>query len=128
MNNDEELVTWPERCLTCAYRDGTEASKSEATLLKARLCMESGELFLCHADPSRRAICKGWVDAFAVRLHSGKLQQDPWRRELAAAMAQSITDAEDAILASQHDEAKRLYEAACERLDHAMNATPKEPS
>ena len=106
----EDLLTWKERCGTCAYRPGTEASRSEFTLMKANLCMDAGEVFLCHEDPSHRAICKGWVDVFAARLRSGKQPRvDP---EVAKAMSEAITKAEDDLMASLSDEAKRLYEIA----------------
>lgn len=41
-------ITLHEKCATCAFRPGTEASKSANTLLKAQLCALTGELFLCH--------------------------------------------------------------------------------
>lgn len=37
-----------EKCGTCAFRAGTEASESPFTLLKARLSAENGEPFYCH--------------------------------------------------------------------------------
>lgn len=117
---NDELLTWHERCGTCAYRPGTEANRSEITLLKAQLCLESGEPFLCHEDPSRRAICKGWADAFESRLKAGKLKEEPERRKMAAFFADLISDAEQSVLRSQAEEAKRLYDAAVARMEAAQ--------
>ena len=115
----DKLLTRPDRCTTCAYRPGTEANKQESTLLKAQLCLISAELFLCHEDPARIAICRGWHDAFAVRLRAGKLEKDPEKRALAAKLSDALCDSEDAVLASQHDLAKQLYDAAVARMEIA---------
>lgn len=46
------------RCDDCAFRPGTEASKSERTVMLAQLCAEAGELFTCHR---REGICAGYA-------------------------------------------------------------------
>lgn len=113
---EDEYVTLRDRCLTCAYREGTEASKSPNTVLKAALCLETGEPFLCHSDPSRRALCKGWVDAFAVRVRKGTIEDDLEKVAMLRKMSDAICELEDSVLASQSTEAKRLYDAACSRI------------
>ena len=42
------LETMPDKCATCAFRLGTEASRQPLTVLKARLCAQIGEPFYCH--------------------------------------------------------------------------------
>jgi hypothetical protein len=113
----DELFTCHSRCATCAYRPGTEASKCERTLVKAKLCLISGELFLCHEDPARIAICRGWHDAFAARLRAGKLEEDPKLREMAEKLSDAICEAEQAVLESQHGLAKQLYDAAVAKME-----------
>ena len=114
--SEQEFVTWKDRCGTCAYRPSTEASTNDVTLLKPQLCIESGELFLCHEDPSRRAICKGWADAFAVRLRTGKLTHDEARCKAAAELADVISEAEQAVLQSQAEYARLLYDEAVAKM------------
>jgi hypothetical protein len=52
------------RCATCAFRPGTEASRTETTVLMARLCLMSGETFECH---ERTAPCAGFLYALNAR-------------------------------------------------------------
>jgi hypothetical protein len=42
------MAAIPERCKTCAFREGTAANRSEITMLKAKLCIEICEPFFCH--------------------------------------------------------------------------------
>lgn len=116
---EDEYVTLRDRCLTCAYREGTEASKSPNTVLKAALCLETGEPFLCHSDPSRRALCKGWVDAFVVRIRKATIEDDPLKVAAIRAASNALCELEDSVLASQSTEAKRLYDAACVRMERS---------
>jgi hypothetical protein len=99
MPQELEYVTWPERCLTCAYRPGTPASKSELTLLKAKLCAMTSEPFYCHEDPNERALCKGWVDTMEIRLDQigkGTRTDEPeWRRQVFLALTEVIVECED---------------------------------
>jgi hypothetical protein len=93
------------------------ANKQESTILKAKLCLISGEPFLCHEDPARIAICRGWHDAFAARLRAGKLEEDQKLREMAERLSDAICEAEQAVLESQHGLAKELYDAAVAKME-----------
>lgn len=78
-----------ERCATCAYRAGTEASRSKSTLLTAKLCALAAEPFYCHeerlapgADDSvRTVVCAGHT---AAVLALGDVPD--WQRALAVSM------------------------------------------
>jgi hypothetical protein len=67
----DEYVTMPERCATCAFREGTQANLSELTQIKIRRCMDTAEPFYCHEDPHGIALCRGFVDALDARLKKG---------------------------------------------------------
>lgn len=114
---EDEYVTLRDRCETCAYREGTEANRSVNTMLKAQLCLESGEPFLCHSDLSRRALCRGWVDAFTVKLRKGSVTNDLERIAFLREATEYICDYEDGVLKSQSAEAKKQYEQACAEMD-----------
>ena len=43
-------------CATCAFREGTEANRSELTLLRALFCVAGLVPFLCHEKPGA---CRG---------------------------------------------------------------------
>jgi hypothetical protein len=47
------------------------------------------------------------------------LEKDPEKRALAAKLSDALCDSEDAVLASQHDLAKQLYDAAVARMEIA---------
>jgi hypothetical protein len=51
-------------CATCAFRPGTEASRSEHTVVLARLCVEGGREFHCH---EKAQLCRGWIAAVNLR-------------------------------------------------------------
>ena len=51
-------------CATCAFREGTEANRSELTLLRALFCVAGLVPFLCHEKPGA---CRGWIAAVNLR-------------------------------------------------------------
>jgi hypothetical protein len=54
-----KLSNGQERCLTCAFRQGTYANGSPETNLDALKCVMEGVPFLCHEDT--RVPCAGWA-------------------------------------------------------------------
>lgn len=84
-----------ERCLTCAYRSGTEASASKSTQLTAQLCVLSGEPFYCHEEvvapgAERVLVCAGHLAATAAL---GPVPE--WRGALAASMLTLMEEADE---------------------------------
>jgi hypothetical protein len=51
-------------CLTCAFRQGTEANTTPHTMTLARLCVEGFRQFHCHEQPQ---LCRGWLAALNLR-------------------------------------------------------------
>lgn len=109
-----EYLTIQERCHDCAFREGTEASRSEITQIKARLCLETMEPFNCHVAPA--AICKGWADAAETRLKRGILPVDGDRREVLEAFNEAIVELEDRHVESQRADIERRHAAAIAEL------------
>lgn len=91
-----------DRCEGCAFRPGTEASTSPWTQAAAHLCVLSGEPFLCH-DGGDGHLCKGFVDAFTVKMNSGYYARlEPWKKELFARLSDAL---DDILAADQRGEA-----------------------
>jgi hypothetical protein len=98
-DNLEDLLQMRERCADCAFRSGTNP---QATLLineMARLCVETGTLFMCHKNAatagSPEVVCKGFMDAFAAKMQSGYYRQLPeWRRQVMRTVLDAIELAE----------------------------------
>lgn len=61
-------------CLTCAFRPGTQANRTEHTMALARACVEGLEPFFCHEQPQ---VCRGFIAAANLR---GAPQDDDDRR------------------------------------------------
>lgn len=51
-------------CATCAFRAGSEANRTEHTVMLARLCVEGFRPFHCHEHPHA---CRGWIAAINLR-------------------------------------------------------------
>lgn len=86
-----------ERCSTCAYRPGTSANSDRVTLIKAQLCLETRVPFYCHEAPEGYALCRGWVDALALRMKKGADEGTPqWKHDVKDALLELIASAEDA--------------------------------
>lgn len=51
-------------CDGCAFRGGSEASRTAHTVELARLCVEGLRLFHCHEHPG---LCRGYVAAVNLR-------------------------------------------------------------
>ena len=82
-----------ERCATCAYRPGTEASRDETTLLTARLCAIAGEPFFCHEEQvshgeERQEVCAGFLAAVEAQG-----PEPEWRRDVADGMLRLMEEA-----------------------------------
>lgn len=78
-----------DRCATCAFRPGTEASETPGTMLTAQLCVLSGERFECHETDRAGEPCIGWQRAVEAR---GAIPE--WRRKAGAAMLALLRDAD----------------------------------
>lgn len=72
-----------DRCATCAYRQGTEASGDEVDrgLTRVRRALlDAAEPFYCHEDgpiPGKRRLCIGHMNAMAARTSAGYYDQHP---------------------------------------------------
>lgn len=91
---DKEKVTLDDlRCDDCAFREGTEANKSEWTKLKAQICAEIPCEFECHRRPGP---CAGWA-ALCNKLNAEGYyaQQPPWRQHLKVAILEGMHRVED---------------------------------
>lgn len=90
-----------EMCEGCAFRPGSPANLNQITMLKARLCVMSGEPFLCHANLDENqeptdgvlALCRGFHDAFENRLEKG-VETPEWRRGLYLVLNEAIAEIE----------------------------------
>lgn len=51
-------------CATCAFRNGTDANKTEHTMELAALCVEGLRPFYCHEQPQ---LCRGFIAAANLR-------------------------------------------------------------
>lgn len=72
-----------DRCATCAYRQGTEASGDEVDrgLTRVRRALlAAAQPFYCHEDgpiPGKRRLCIGHMDAMSARTRAGHYEQHP---------------------------------------------------
>lgn len=86
-----------DRCAGCACRPGTEANRSEWTQMLFSLCVESGEAFICHEHGAQH-ICKGFADAFTVKLRNGDYDRLPeWKRKVFRQLTEVMEDYRIAI-------------------------------
>lgn len=84
-------------CGGCAFREGTEANRSEHTVTLARLCVEGLTPFQCHEKPQ---LCRGWIAAVNLR---GAPETDDDRRwsECAASASEIVATLIDAAVHAQ---------------------------
>lgn len=69
-----------QKCATCAFNPGTEANQSH-TPIKAKLCAEIPEAFLCHEE-TEEICCAGWSDLTERLLQEGYYErQSDFQRE-----------------------------------------------
>ena len=68
-------------CATCAFRPGSEASRSPHTIELAALCVEGLTQFMCHERPG---LCKGWVAAVNLKHAAGEYAGEDNRRHMLA--------------------------------------------
>lgn len=90
-----ELITPKERCDTCAFREGTEASKDEITRLKVSLCLQSRTPFNCHEAPGGIAglvVCRGFLDAITASPEKPNIAE--WKQDLAGRLLEVIENVE----------------------------------
>lgn len=72
-----------DRCATCAYRQGTEASGDEVDrgLTRVRRALlDAAQPFYCHEDgpiPGKRRLCIGHMNALSARTAAGYYDQHP---------------------------------------------------
>jgi hypothetical protein len=95
MSAEEEntlLLLQDLRCATCAFRSGTPANRSAATLLKAQLCAEIPTEFFCH---ERDGLCAGWV-LLANKLNADGFhaRQPAWKKKLKETLLECLRLAE----------------------------------
>lgn len=76
-------VAASERCSTCAYRQGTEASGDVADrgLTRVRLALlDAAQPFYCHEDgpiPGKKRLCIGHMSAMTTRYRAGYYEKNP---------------------------------------------------
>lgn len=72
----------PERCQSCAFRDGTLPNGCPTTVMDAVKCLMEGDTFLCHASPVDEAGAHVGVCAGFLLLEKGGLVEGvgrmPW--------------------------------------------------
>jgi len=72
-----------ERCATCAYRQGTEASGDEVDRGLTRFrraLLNAAEPFMCHEDgpiPGKKRLCIGHMNAMCARDRAGYYRAHP---------------------------------------------------
>jgi hypothetical protein len=72
-----------ERCATCAYRQGTEASGDDVDRGLTRFrraLLDAAQPFMCHEPgpmPGRQRLCIGHMDAMGTRTRAGYYDQHP---------------------------------------------------
>src|ERR1041385_6049741 len=88
-------VTKP--CDDCAFRKGTEANSHPWTIMKANLCLITGEEFYCHRRGTTHApICSGYDNA-----RSNRPAHPEWRVKIAAQLSQMQELAESSTEATK---------------------------
>lgn len=62
---ESDGMAMQEKCATCAFRSGSQASLSPLTIMQAQLCAEIPEMFLCHEAHAAgdEVACAGWTSA-----------------------------------------------------------------
>jgi hypothetical protein len=70
-------------CDDCAFRLGTSANGHKWTLLKARLCLITGEAFYCHRRGEPQPVCAGYDEA-----RRNQPDHPQWRVDVAARLSQ----------------------------------------
>lgn len=83
-------------CATCAFRQGTEANRTEHTVTLARLCVEGYRQFYCHEHPG---LCRGYIAAMNLRGTPQDEDDEKWATvagDAADILAQCIARAKEA--------------------------------
>lgn len=76
-------VAASERCSTCAYRQGTEASgdvEDRGLTRLRRALLDAAQPFYCHEDgpiPGKKRLCIGHMNAMSTRYRAGYYEQSP---------------------------------------------------
>lgn len=85
-----------DKCRTCAFRSGTQANQSY-TPLKAKLCAEIPEPFLCHEEQPQDILCAGWYELTERLQREGYYERQPcFQREIKEMIVESLAEAEEA--------------------------------
>lgn len=91
------------RCDDCGFTKGTKANLNGVTEIKANLCAEIPDVFLCHfnakddeVEEGKEVLCQGWVETCNKLDAQGFYQQQPaWQRELKIEIVEAITEIEN---------------------------------
>lgn len=90
------------RCGDCGFTKGTAANTNGLTEIKAQLCAEIPEPFLCHFNAKdgavpdgREVLCQGWIEKCNELEAAGHYaNQQGWRREIRQQIVEIIDDIE----------------------------------
>lgn len=90
-------------CATCAFRSGSEASRTDYTVALAVSCVEGLVPFHCH---EKDQLCRGWIAA--VNLNGPPTTREQRRHQKAAAMvADAIGQAIEVGKAAEREARRR---------------------
>ena len=112
--NPDNLQYRRKRCDDCGFTKGTAANKSGLTDIKAMLCSEIPDVFLCHFNAldnlvaeGKEVVCQGWVEACnKLDAENFYARQSDWQRKLKIEIVEAISDIENRNLSE--DEAIEL--------------------
>jgi hypothetical protein len=74
----EAMALVPDRCSSCAFREGTVPNGCPETVLDAIKCVIEGVPFMCHhnmVDGKATEVCRGWLVTQRADKEPGKA---PW--------------------------------------------------
>lgn len=105
--SDDSYRYRTSRCSDCGVTPGTEANKNGVTAIKAQLCAEIPEPFLCHANAiekdgqleipdGKEVLCRGWVEMCNILNAAGHYErQKPFQREIKMKLVEAISEIEE---------------------------------
>jgi len=83
-----------QKCATCAFTPGSQANQSY-TPLKAKLCAEIPEPFLCHEEKPNDICCAGWAELTERLQREGYYEKQPeFQREIKMQIVEALAETE----------------------------------